>query len=594
MTTTAAATRRRRRWDELLRVETVVPLLVVFLFLAALYAWQASRREAPTIFTDELELTQISRSIAETGLPGRRGEPLGFTSLVPWLTAPAWWLDDVSQAFATIKYLQALVMAGTIFPAYLLARSVVSRPWAIFAATATIAAPALSYAPILVEEPFAYPAAAVALWLSVRAVTRPARSTILLALAACLVGAAVRSQLVALLPALVVPLLVLAWGRPRTRRLRETWDRWDTAGAAVLAIGAVLLLMAVAGHMSGEWETTMAFWKGRIVEYGLFAFGAFAIGVGVLPVIALLAAPFRPREELRDRATWAFATVSASAVASFAFYAGVKGAYVSTVLGSYSVERNLVYLTPLAFAATALVLARRTISVVATAAATGAVLYLVLDTPMRLDQYPYYEAHGLSILAFANRVLVWPEGTIQSWLVGIALGSGVLLVAIALLRPWPRWALGVSAAAAAAVLAWNLTNEIYAANGERRFSDRVAANFVADREWIDQAVGDGTVTIVGQQFVDATGIWLTEFFNRTVTAVWSVDPNSPAPPPGPTQTPDLVSANGDLAPAPETDYALAVNGVRLQGEVLEELPDGLTRLYRLDGPFRLTENQTGV
>ncbi len=594
MTATAAAPRTRQRWDERLRVETVVPLLAVYLVLAALYVWQASRREVPSIFTDELELTQLSRSIAETGLPARRGEAHGFTSLVPWLTAPAWWIDDVSSAYATIKYLQALVMAATIVPAYLLARTVVSAPWALFAATATIAAPALSYAPILVEEPFAYPAAALALWLSVRAVAQPAVRSIALAAAACIVAAGVRSQLVALLPALLVPLLVLAWRTPRARRFRATWTGWDWAGAAALTVGAILFLMAVAGHVSGEWEITMAFWKGRIVEYGLFAFGAFAIGIGILPAIALLAAPFRPREELRDRRTWAFALVSAFAVASFAFYAGLKGAYISTVFGSFSVERNLVYLTPLAFAATALVLARRTISLWALAAATAAVLYLVVDTPMRLDQYPYYEAHGLAILAFANRVLAWPEGTIQAWLVGIAVGSAALLVAITLLRSRPRWAVGLSVGVVAALLTWNLTNEIYAANGERRLSDQLAVNFVADREWVDEAVGDGTVTIVGQQHVDPTAIWLTEFFNRSVTQVWSVDPSSPAPPPGPTETPDLASPEGDLLPAPGTDYALAVNGVRLQGDVVEALPDDLTRLYRLDGPFRIAENQTGV
>ena len=30
-------------------------------------------------------MTQISRSIADTGEPARRGEPYGFSTLVPWL-----------------------------------------------------------------------------------------------------------------------------------------------------------------------------------------------------------------------------------------------------------------------------------------------------------------------------------------------------------------------------------------------------------------------------------------------------------------------------------------------------------------------------
>ena len=65
------------------RLDTLIPLLFAYCALAALYAWQAWRRETPTIFTDELELTQISRAIAETGEPARRGVGYGFTSLVP-------------------------------------------------------------------------------------------------------------------------------------------------------------------------------------------------------------------------------------------------------------------------------------------------------------------------------------------------------------------------------------------------------------------------------------------------------------------------------------------------------------------------------
>ena len=178
MSSTAAAAPPRPRLIERARVETVVPLLAAYFALAVLYAWQAWRREVPTIFTDELEMTQISRSIAETGWPGRRGESYAFTTLVPWLTAPAWWIGDTESAFATIKYLQTLVMATAIFPAYLLARTVVTHPWAVFAAVAAIAAPALSYAPMLVEEPFAYPAATLAFWLLVRMAIRPTWSSV--------------------------------------------------------------------------------------------------------------------------------------------------------------------------------------------------------------------------------------------------------------------------------------------------------------------------------------------------------------------------------------------------------------------------------
>lgn len=594
-TQTAAAARPRPRWDERIRVETAVPLLAAYFALAVLYAWQAWRREAPTIFTDELETTQISRAIAATGHPGRRGESYIFTSLVPWLTAPVWWIGDVPTAFATLKYLQTLVMAGAIVPAYLLARMVVSRPWALFAAVATIAAPALSYAPILVEEPFAYPAAVLTLWLAARAVARPTRRTFALAAASAVVAALVRSQLVALVGVLAIPFLVLGWRSDRMRRFRSTWSGWDRAGAIALGVGGVLLLTAVAGHVSPQWATTTAFWKDRIVQYGVWAAGAFAIGVGILPAIAGLAALVRPRAELRDRNTLAFVLVSASATGSIGFYAALKGAYISTVFSSLTVERNLVYLTPVVFTGLVLLLERRNPRWWAVLAATGAVLYAVVDTPMRLDQYPYYEAHGLSILAFANRVLAWPEVTIERWLIGIVLVSGALLLAVGLLRARRRLVLGIGVATAAAALAWNLTAEIYAANGERRLSGQFVANFVHPADWVDRAVGGDSVTILGQQFGnDANGIHLTEFFNRSVKRVWSVDPASAAPPPGPVVTTDLARPDGTLFPSAATRYVLAVNGVELRAPVVARLRDGTTTLYRLDGPLRLRANQSGV
>jgi len=84
------------------RLESAAPLIGAYLLLATLYAWQAWRRETPTIFSDELETTQISRAIAETGHAARRGEPYGFTSLVPWFTAPFWWLHPVATAYESI------------------------------------------------------------------------------------------------------------------------------------------------------------------------------------------------------------------------------------------------------------------------------------------------------------------------------------------------------------------------------------------------------------------------------------------------------------------------------------------------------------
>ncbi len=175
MSTTAKAGGEPRP-DFLARFLAAVPLLVLYFALAALYAWQASRRLVPTTFTDELELTQLARAIADTGEPARRGIPYpGLASLVAYVLAPVWWLGSVSASYAAAKLMLVLAMTATIFPAYGLARMVVPKWYALAAAGAAVAVPALAYAPILVEEPLAYPLATLALWLIARALERPTR-----------------------------------------------------------------------------------------------------------------------------------------------------------------------------------------------------------------------------------------------------------------------------------------------------------------------------------------------------------------------------------------------------------------------------------
>ena len=569
-----------------------MPLLAAYFALSVLYAWQAWRRETPTIFTDELEMTQISRAIAATGHPARRGDPYVFTSLVPYLTAPAWRIHSVATAYETIKYMQALVMALAIFPAYGIARHAVTRPWAIFAAVATIAAPALSYAPILVEEPFAYPVATLALYLIVRAVAGPSWRTLAYAAAGCVLAVATRSQLVAISGVFALCLLALGWRTERMQRWRDSWTRWDWVGAGVLAIGAVLAFSAYMGAHSQEWAVTTGLWKGRILEFGVWAAGALAIGSGVLPLVATLAALVRPRADWRDPGLRAFGTVTTAALVSFCWYAAVKGAYLSTIFSSLVVERNLIYLYPLLFTGTAVLFSRRDAHWWAVVPAGAVALYVVTSTPTRLDQFPYYEAHGLSILAFMNREFRWPAGRIDTALIIVVVLAALVVLALRPLTRRSDAAAGIVVAILAVlVLGWNLTTEIYAATGEHDFSARLAKDMIDPPNWVDRTVNGGTVTALGQQVTDPTGGWLTEFWNRSVTKSWSTDGTAPGP--GPTLTPDLERRDGTLRPSPGTDFVLAYNGVTLQAPVTARRRGNT--LYRAGRrPLKAAFSQAGV
>ena len=289
------------------RLQSAIPLLVVYFALAALYAWQASRRPVPTIFTDELELTQLSRAIAHTGEPARRGEAYsGLATLVAYFLAPVWWLGTASAAYATAKLMLVLAMTATIFPAYGLARLVVSPWYALAAAGGATAVPALAYAPIFVEEPLAYPLSTLALFLIARVLVAPGWGRVGAAVLASGAATLTRTQLAVLFAILVLGLLWHAWSSESGRRWRATWSGWDWVGAVALVLGVAFGFSALMGHLSTSWRNTTFLYKDRIFDHSVEAMGALAIGIGVLPVLVGIAALARPKSERSDARTSAF------------------------------------------------------------------------------------------------------------------------------------------------------------------------------------------------------------------------------------------------------------------------------------------------
>jgi len=389
----------------------------------------------------------------------------------------------------------------------------------------------------------------------------------------------------------ILGLLWLAWESEPGRRWRSRWTRWDWLGATILVVGAVLAFSAAMGHASASWRNTTGFYKERILDHGVEALGALAIGIGILPLLVGIAALARPKNEPRDPQTRAFVVTSVVALAAFVWYAGIKGAYISTVFATLVVERNVIYLCPVLFAATALAIARGIGRGWAIALAAAVTVYVVATTPLHLDSYPYYEAHGLSIAAFANRELGWPEGRIETALIVVSALALMFALAIRWLRIDSRAYHVIAATGAAIVVAWSLTTQVYAAEGELDLSNRTATNFTRPYDWVDRATGGKSVVVIGQQISDPTNIWLTEFFNTSIRKMWSLD-GSAINVGAPILTPDLEASDGTLTPSPETQYALALNGVELRAPVVEH--HGQDTLYRLDGgPMKLAAAVTG-
>jgi hypothetical protein len=578
------------------RLLAAVPLLSIFLWLSIVYAVEAWAHQTPWLFGDELELTQLSRAIAATGHAARRGEPHSFDTLWAYVTAPAWRIHNVHTAYATVKYIAVLIMMLTAFPAYGLARLIVGKTAALFVAAASCVIPAMAYSSMIVEEPLAYPYSTLCLFLIARTLVRPTRWWIAGTVVAAIVAPLVRGELVVIPTVLALALLFVAWRSERVGRWRATWTARDWVGFVVLLLGAGVTASAVLGKASLEWLISTDHYKRRVFDLGLNAGGALAIGLGVFPVVAGLASLWPGEGERPSRSLTAFRSVLLAAVISFGVYAAVKSTYVSTTFGTYTYERNVIYLAPLLFAGTALWLERRNFNQWAVLVSAAFVLYLLLTTPYEMGQDISYNAPGLAILQQANRYLQLDHTGAKVGLLAILGLSVALLLTPRFLR---RGAVWVAAGVAVALLAWNFTGELAFAGASNRASDRFVDNIRRPFTWVDDATGGKSTLYLGQQMSDPNGEWLLEFWNphSLVGPVWSLDGTAPGP--GPTLTPDPELPDGALSHDPHYPYVVEERGMNVVGSVVathEHVAGGSPqrwRLVKITPPLRLRDFATG-
>ncbi len=596
----AVASRSRARTRERERTLSdrflaAAPLLSVFFWLSVVYAWEAWRHGSPWLFGDELELSQLSRAIAATGHAARRGEPHSFDSLYTYFIAPAWLIENVHHAYATVKYLDVVTMTATIFPAYGLARFVVSRNAAIVVGAAAGLIPALVYTSLVVEEPLAYPYSTLCLFLIVGALLRRTRWWIGGAVAASILAPAVRGELKVIPLAFLLAALFLYWRGARMERWRLRWSVRDWLGAVVLAVGALVTLSAFLGHHWYEWLIATGFYKHRMWTLGLRAGGALTIGLGVLPVVGGLASLWRAPGERFAPEVRVFRSVLLASLIGFCLYTAVKASYVSTTFGTYTVERNLIYLSPLLLLGTALCFERRRVNPVALAGGALVALYLILTTPYEMQFQFYSDAPGLAILEQANRVLGLTPGAAKVGLLALLAVSVALLV---LPRLLPRAAVAGALAAALLVGTWTLTGQLAAASASNSYSKTFLSNIHGSPTWLDERTGGAPTLYLGQQMQDQNSEWLLEFWNRSIRQVWSLDGTAQGP--GPTLTPDIRGTDGVLKPDPGYRYVVAETGIEPVGKpVAAHLHSAGGRLqdwtlYRVTHPLALRGAVTGL
>lgn len=581
---TVSAGRRRASAGALVaHLAAAMPLATLYVWLALVYGWQAWLTPTPSIFPDELQQAELARSIAEHGRPALRGVEQGFASLPAWLTAPAWLGSSVADGYLTAKLIGVLAMAAVVFPAYGLARLVAPRWPALWAAAASATIPAASYSGLLMQEPFAYPAATLAFYLGARALSRPTRSTIALATVAGAAAPLVRSQL-ALVPAVLLAAAgIMAWASDAGRRRRSGWrihHRLAAAGVAALGLVAAHLLASRASLVWREAAETPR----DVLRYAIWSVGALVLGLAVLPVVAALAAA-ATRRRLEVPEWRALVGLLVTAGVAFPLYTGAKVAYLDETWTPPVEERNVIYLAPLLLAGCAGWLGRRRVSPLALGAAALATIAALRVTPSILS-LPYFEAPGFSLLAGIHRDLGLPAAlAADAEVVLVALAAGVVLAAGGL----HEWGRRVALGALAVVLGALVAGELYASAEQRRLAAQIRSEAVQPLDWLDRASGGRPVLYLGREIVNVNALLTLEFWNESLRYVGAL--GGFAPPPGPGLAQVVTSPDGTVLPDP---------GVTLLATDAELVPAGSLRaqrgswrLYELEPPLRLLEDVEG-
>jgi len=571
------------------RLAPVLALLAIYAAACLVYGFQAWQHPVPWLFQDEIFYASQAREYADTGEFTIRGDPNGDDSLTARVTSIAWHFDDPETDYLAAKLLNVLLMAAACFPAYALARLVVDRGWALFAAAGTVAIPAFVYASMILTEPLAYLLSTAALWLTVRglAESRPtwrAPAWLLAAVVVSFLASETRAQLRVLFIVIAVAGALRVVLSEPVRRRRPLF-LLGTALFAVEIFGIYRVLTRSGSYAHDymyEWERLgqMATWGG----------GAFAIGLGVVPAVLGIAALWPVGERRGLPGHVAFSLVATISILTLLWYTGVKGTFLSFTFATRVIERNMIYAAPLLFVAVAIFLQHRRVNPLALVGALAAVTYAVYEVPYQLQFRIYSDAPGLAVLSTANRHLSWTDDSVRKYLAVMLAVAAVVALVPYLIRS--RAVLRVGAALVGVFLvAAALTAEVAADRSSRGTSTMFYENLPKPLDWVHEATGGERSVLIGTAIADPNGIWLTQFFNPNLWYLASLDATAPSP--GPNDTLDIVDAGGLLAQQyPDARFALVDRKVRIAGKVIRRTT--YQTLYRIDRPLRLADTSYGI
>jgi hypothetical protein len=544
--------------------------------LSTLLHWLAGRRiHGLWIVPDEPIYASRALAAWHHGPLGLlHGHDAGYSVLYPIVAGIPLSVGSTVTGYASLKLLQALVVSLAAVPVFAYGRRLMPPPYALVAATLTVASPLLLYSGLVMTEVLFYPLAALTLLAIARAVATATTRDQAIALVLVVAAVLTRTQAVVFVAVFGLAVAVdTALARDRTR-LRLFWPVW-----LLLALGAIVV--AVRPGVVGAYAVTLrgGYPIGSAVKLTLEHLSYAALSTGVVPLAALLmlaVAAIRRREP--DVAARAFVAVALSAIAVVVVQVGVFAArYSPHLLG-----RDLAALPPLLFLALALWISRGAPRPRVTVALVAfGVLCLILLAPWNslVDSAAFADTFDLTLFTRIHAASI----DVVTVFALLALMAFALMPRVALMvLPLLVLCVLVSASGIAA-------KDIAAAANERQVS--VVG---PDPNWIDDnAHGNVTYLYGGER--NWSTVWQERFWNRRLDRVLSIAPSRV---PGPlVQTVIGIAPDGRL---PTNDrYVVAPDRFSLVGAPVAHLAQtgldvsGLT-LWDLHGAPRVDLIEGGI
>ncbi|MGZ4386861.1 MAG: glycosyltransferase family 39 protein [Gaiellaceae bacterium] len=560
-------------------------LVLLVLGAALLRALAGLRVSGPFIAPDEMTYAELGRSLWSSGRLEVLGHHVDLYSVVyPALAGLPLSLGGIKSSFTALAVVQPFVMSLVALPVYLWARRLVAPRPALLAAALALALPELAYSSLIMTEVVFYPVMALAAWRMAVAIAQPSRRNDGLALAAILLALLTRIQALALVPALVLALLVVALLERSPAAFRRSLRL--LAGIAGLGVAWLAWRIVSGGEVLGVYAgATRGYRIGHAARYVGYHFADLLILTGVVPACALvLLTVTAARRFERELA----ALVGVAVGLSLALVVEV-GVFASSNV-HHLAERNLLGAAPPLLVVAGVWIgqgcSRPRLAATLVGLAAAAALLLLPIGPLTAPDALH---DGLTLVPIARLGhALGSVSAVYSTLVAVLVLGFVLL---------PRRLLALLPVLLLALLA---AGSVEASRYVAQRADAARQGFPGGAiGWVDAATREPVAYLYDGEPWDA--VWQQVFWNRRIERVFDL---GPATIPGPVPQQRLRAlADGRLVDStgksPDSSEVVAATPLTLAGEPLASIPEsevaqsGLT-LWRPERPLRLSWTKNGV